>query len=81
MTTPNFGYDCYQCGQRCSGRTEGGYGAITGQDGAIHASCSPDDPTKRPDCYRRITVYGEAPGALRGIDPLPVGIEEILNAK
>ena len=84
MTTPNFMWTCFHCGSRCGGRLETGYGALTGEftpDGAIHASCSPDDPTKRPDCYRRITVYGEAPGALRGIDPLPVGIEEILNAK
>ena len=59
------------------GRTKGGYGAITGPDGAIHASCSPDDPTKRPDCYRRITEFGERPGALVGVEPEPVGVEDI----
>ena len=77
MTTPNFEYDCYHCGQRCGGRTEGGYGAIIGLDGAIHAACSPDDLTKRPDCYQRIQYFGEPPGALRGVDPLPVGLEDI----
>lgn len=70
-------YDCYHCGQRCGGRTEGGYGAITGPDGAIHAACAPDDPSKRPDCYRRVIALGEAPGALRGVEPLPVGVDDI----
>jgi hypothetical protein len=70
-------YDCYHCGQRCGGRTEGGYGAITGPDGAIHASCSPDDPSKRPDCYRRVTEFGEPAGALRDVDSKPVGVEDI----
>jgi hypothetical protein len=70
-------YDCYHCGQRCGGRTPGGYGAITGTDGAIHASCSPDDPETRPDCYRRVTEFGEAAGALIGTDPKPTGITDI----
>ena len=69
-------YDCYHCGQQCGGRTPGGYGAITGLDGAIRAACSPDDPATRPDCYRRVAL-GERPGALRGVDPLPVGIDGI----
>lgn len=77
MTTPNFEYDCYHCGQRCGGRTEGGYGAITGTDGAIHAACSPDDPSTRPDCYRRVTEFHEPVGALRGVEPKPVGVEGI----
>lgn len=80
MTTPNFEYDCYHCGQRCGGRTPGGYGAITGPDGAIHAACSPDDPGTRPDCYRRVTEHGESAGALVGIDPPPVGVEDIRSA-
>lgn len=74
-------YECHHCGQACGGRGEGGYGAITGLDGAIHAACSPDDPTKRPDCYRRVIALGETPGALRGIDPLPVGVEDIIRAE
>ena len=77
MTTPNLEYDCYHCGQRCGGRTEGGYGAIIGEDQAVHAACSPDDPSKRPDCYRRVTFHFEPPGALRGVDPLPVGVDGI----
>ena len=77
MTTPLMEWTCYHCGQRCGGRTEGGYGAITGRDGAIHAACSPENPSKRPDCYTRIMVCGETPGVLRGVDPMPAGIEDI----
>lgn len=77
MTTPNFEYDCYHCGKRCGGRTPGGYGAIIGLDGAIHAACSPDDPSKRPDCHQRVVVLGETPGALVRVDPLPAGVEDI----
>lgn len=76
MTTPLSEWDCFHCGQRCGGRTPGGYGAITGPDGAIHAACSPDDPSARPDCYRRIKM-GEPAGALVGVEPLPVGVEDI----
>lgn len=79
MTTPNFEYDCYHCGQRCGGRTESGYGAIVGTDGAIRAACGPDDPSKRPDCWTRVVVCGEPPGALRDVDPKPVGIEGIIR--
>jgi len=57
----------------------GGYGAITGPDGAIHAACSPDDPGTRPDCYQRIKM-GEPAGVLRGLDPLPAGVEDIRSA-
>jgi hypothetical protein len=77
MTTPHVSWwTCYHCGQKC-GDTAGGYGAITGQDGALHASCSPADPSQRPDCYRRITEFSEAPGALVGVEPKPVGVEAI----
>ena len=75
MTTPNFTWTCAHCGQRC-GDYAGGYGAITGTDGAIHASCSPTDHA-RPDCYRRITVYNEPVGALLGVEPKPAGVEDI----
>ena len=80
MTTPLSEWDCFHCGRRCGGRLETGYGALTGEftpDGAIHASCHPDDPARHPDCYVRVTVHGERPGALRGVSPLPVGVEGI----
>jgi hypothetical protein len=80
MTTPNLEWTCYHCGGRCGGRLASGYGALTGEftpDGAIHASCHPDDPTKQPDCYRRITEFSEPPGALVGVEPKPVGVEDI----
>jgi len=81
MTTPNFEWTCFHCGQRCGGKSLGGYGAITGPDGAIHASCSPDDPTARPDCYRRVTEFGEPAGVLVGVRPLPVGVDDIRKAE
>ena len=83
MTTPSFTWVCAHCGQRCGGRLETGYAAIDGQfteDGAIHASCSPDDPAKHPDCARRIAEHGEPVGALRKVRPLPVGVEDIRRA-
>ena len=77
MTTPLSEWTCYHCGQRCGGREPGGYGAIEVPDGSLHASCHPDDPTTRPDCYQRVCVYMEYPGALRDVRPLPVGVEDI----
>ena len=76
MTSPNFTWKCAHCGQVC-GDTEGGYGAVIGADGAIHASCSPLDPGTRPDCYVRVNEYHEPVGALLGVDPLPAGVEDI----
>ncbi len=76
MTSPHIDHwICAHCGQRC-GDYEGGYGAITDQVGAIRASCSPMVPG-RPDCYRRITEYGELVGALLGVEPKPSGVEDI----
>ena len=80
MTTPLSEWDCYHCGQRCGGWLAAGYGALAGEftpDGAIHASCHPDDPATRPDCYRRVTEFGEPAGALRDLDALPVGVNDI----
>lgn len=80
MTTPNFTWTCAHCAQKCGGRLETGYAAINGKftpDGAIHATCSPDDPAKHPDCHRRVTEFGEPLGALRRVRPLPVGVEGI----
>lgn len=70
-------YNCYHCSERCGGRGPGGYGSITGLDGAIHAVCSPHDPATRPDCYRRVTELGEPAGALRDVRPLPVGVNDL----
>jgi hypothetical protein len=80
MTTPNFTWECTHCGQQCGGRLETGYAAFSGEftpDGAIHASCSPDDPARHPDCNRRVVEFGEPLGILRDVRPLPVGVEDI----
>ena len=77
MTTPLSGWDCYHCGQRCGGREPTGYAALSSKTEPVHATCSPDDPTKYPECHRRITEFGEPAGALRDIRPLPVGVEDI----
>jgi hypothetical protein len=84
MTTPNLEWTCFHCGSRCGGRLETGYGALTGDftpDGAIHASCSPDDPSKHPDCHRRVTEFGEPAGALVDVRPLPTGVDDIRKAE
>jgi len=88
VSIPDFGgsafntpeYDCYHCKSRCGGRLETGYGALTGEftpDGAIHASCHPDDPATHPDCWRRVTEFGEPAGALRNVRPLPTGVSGV----
>ena len=88
MTIPDPGgstyntaeYRCFHCFSRCGGRLDTGYRALTGDitpDGAIHASCSPDDPGKHPECWRRVAEHGEPVGALRDVRPLPVGVEDI----
>ena len=92
MTIPDPGgstfntaqYNCFHCGSRCGGKLPTGYGALTGEytpDGAIHASCYPDDPTTHPHCYFRVTKHGEPVGALRDVRPLPVGVEDIRKAE
>lgn len=77
-STPNdLPKTCAHCGQVC-GDYDGGYGAVTDEAGVLRASCHPTAPG-RPDCYRRITVYAEPVGALRDIDPKPVGVEGIIS--
>jgi hypothetical protein len=77
MTTPLSEWECFHCGQRCGGRSPRGYAALTSLSEPLHATCSPDDPSLYPDCHRRITEFGEPAGALAGVDPLPVGVEDI----
>lgn len=76
MTTPLMEWDCYHCGERCGGRSPRGYAALSGPDIPLHATCSPADPGLYPDCHHRIEL-GEPAGALRGVRPLPVGVEDI----
>lgn len=57
--------DCAHCG--CPAR--GFAGLATGE-----RVCHGDDG---PDCYRRVTVYGEPLGSLLGAGPLPSGVEAI----
>ena len=75
MTTPDRTWTCAHCGHQC-GDYEGGYGAVIDGNGVLRASCHPND-LSRPDCYRRVTVYGEAVGALLGVVPLPAGVKDI----
>jgi hypothetical protein len=77
MTTPNFEWTCVHCGQMCGGTLPTGYAALGSTTRHVSATCSPDDPAKYPDCNRRITEHGEPVGALVGVDPLPVGVENI----
>lgn len=58
--------ECPHCGQ-----SREGAGSVRGAK-----VCHPDDPGL-PDCYRRITVYGELLGALYGKWPLPAGCSMI----
>lgn len=80
MTTPLSEWDCFHCGERSGGRSPRGYAALTGPDTPTHATCSPDDPALYPDCHRRITEFGEPVGALRDVDPKPVGVKDIRTA-
>lgn len=68
---------CAHCGQVC-GDYEGGYGAVTADDGTLLPLCHPNAPG-RPDCYRRVTVYHESLGALLDADPKPDRISGIVK--
>src|SRR6266487_1850046 len=76
MTTPNFTWTCFHCGQIC-GDTAGGYGAITDQKGILHASCSPDNPGQRLDCFRRLPEFSLLPCTPVVVDPDTLGPESI----
>ena len=66
---------CAHCGQEC-GDPEGGLGGVPDGKGGSAPVCHPEDP-RRPDCYRRVTVYLEPLGALKGPFELPQGIQQI----
>jgi hypothetical protein len=68
-------YICGHCGQICGDRA-GGLGVAPDGHGYTINVCHPDT-SARPDCYRRITVYGERPGALIPLAVKPAGVEEI----
>lgn len=55
--------NCRHCGQELSG-----YGMLADGQRVCHVSGG------GPDCYRRVTVYGEPVGALIGVAELPEGI-------
>lgn len=59
-------YHCDHCGRPC-GDFAGGHGAAgDGRGGTVHL-CHPNEKG-RPDCYRRVTVFGEQlgrPGPLK----------------
>jgi len=80
MTTPLSEWTCYHCGEKCGGRSPRGYAGLTSLSEPLHATCSPDDANLYPDCHRRITEFGEPTGALRNVDPKPVGIEGIVHS-
>ena len=77
MTTPNFTWTCIHCGQRCGDRR-----AATGRSLTRRAYPRIVQPvrTGRPDCYARVTEYGEPVGALIGVEPMPAGVEDIRKA-
>jgi len=71
-------YICAHCGQ-VMGDFNGGYAGITRENGFVSLLCHPNDPA-RPDCYRRVTIWAEPLGALKGRSPLPAGITGISRA-
>ena len=62
---------CGHCGRE-TGIT---YGAIWDKETSVKL-CHTGDPG-RPDCYRRVTVYHEYLGILKGVDPLPEDVKDI----
>jgi hypothetical protein len=54
-----------------------GYGGVRGLAKKLVNVCHTDNKDK-PDCYRRITVYHEPLGALKGLATLPRGVSEII---
>ena len=72
-------YTCAHCGQTC-GDYAGGYGGVSYADGPVIHLCHPNEPG-RPDCYRRVSIYSEQIGILRGVDPKPPGVTGCASAE
>jgi hypothetical protein len=66
-----FPAECAHCGELAVG-----YARLPGEERVCH----PDD-WRRPDCYRRVTVYGEKLGALKNVTPKPGGVTSIVPEK
>lgn len=62
---------CDHCGEE-TGIT---YGSISSADKIIRLCHT--GYVGRPDCYRRVTVYHEPLGILKGLYPIPDGINDI----
>lgn len=69
-----YATECAHCGQEIAAHEKASVPGTMGR-GSIPV-CHPDD-LDRPDCYRRVTVYHEPLGVLRGPFALPRGIERI----
>ncbi len=67
---------CAHCGQACGNHVGGWRSIVAG--GRRVVVCHPNTPGQ-PDCYQRVTVYGEPLGVLRDTRLLPPGIAAIRN--
>ena len=52
------------------------YGSVSVADDVTYYLCHTGLPG-HPDCYRRVTVYKEPIGILKGVTPAPDGINDI----
>lgn len=66
-------WTCAHCGRASAGHREAIVRDPSGQSTPL---CHPDLHSL-PDCYRRVTVYGEPLGALLGLRALPPGVHSI----
>lgn len=55
---------CAHCGEKLQGHATVGEATV----------CHPGNPSLFPDCYRRISLYGEPLSVLRDVRPLPCGV-------
>jgi hypothetical protein len=64
---------CAHCGRASGGHKEA---IVRDASGRSTPLCHPSQHDL-PDCYRRVTVYGEPLGVLRGLTEQPVGVQDI----